>query len=122
MSAPSDPHGIASADLNAAPWVDRGRARLKELSAHGKRLRLVEFLPGFSDPNWCAKGHVLYVLEGVIESEYEDHISTRRAGEAYVLPPGMKHRSRNPFTAPARLLIVDEGDSLSGRPAAPAGA
>ncbi|HET8579105.1 MAG TPA: cupin domain-containing protein, partial [Methylomirabilota bacterium] len=96
MSARPGEDGIASIDLNAAPWVDRGQARLKELSAHGKRLRLVEFLPGFSDPDWCAKGHVVYVLEGVIESEYADHVTTRPAGEAYVLPPGVKHRSRNP--------------------------
>ncbi|HET7875168.1 MAG TPA: cupin domain-containing protein [Methylomirabilota bacterium] len=64
---------------------------------------------------------MVYVLEGVIESEYADHVTTRPAGEAYVLPPGVKHRSRNPFAAPARLLIVDDAGSVSGRPAAPAG-
>ena len=63
---------------------------------------------GFSDPGWCLKGHVVYLLEGELESEYEDGISSRRAGEAYIIPAGVKHRSRNPHAAPAVLLIVDE--------------
>ncbi len=95
-------------DLGAVQWVERGGARLKELAAHGKRLRLVEFGPGFSDPNWCRKGHVVYLLQGEVESEYEDGISSRRAGEAYVIPAGVKHRSRNPHAVPAVLLIVDD--------------
>ncbi|MGH7324440.1 MAG: cupin domain-containing protein [Candidatus Rokuibacteriota bacterium] len=69
----------------------------------------MEFAPGFADPNWCAKGHAVYVLAGVLESQYEDGVSVRRAGEAYIIPPGVPHRSRNPHGAPARLLIVDEG-------------
>lgn len=99
MSASTGKAAVRCVDLTAAPWADRGLARLKELSAYGRRIRLVEFLPGFSDPQWCLKGHAVYVLEGVIESEYGDGVSTRRAGEAYVLPPGVKHRSRNPFAA-----------------------
>ncbi len=37
-----------AADFETAAWIERGAARLKEMSAHGKRL--VEFLPGFDDP------------------------------------------------------------------------
>jgi quercetin dioxygenase-like cupin family protein len=99
---------VRAVDLNVGEWIDRGAARLQELSAYGKRLRLVEFLPGFSDPNWCVKGHVVYVLEGTLDSEYEDGLSTRRAGEAYIIPWGVKHRSRNLYDRPARLLIVDD--------------
>ena len=100
---------VRALDFEAADWTDRGRARLKELSAHGRRVRLVEFLPGFSDPNWCLKGHAVYVLSGVLESEYADGFSSRRAGEAYVIPSGARHRSRNLGAEPVRLLIVDEG-------------
>ena len=103
------PDAVRVRDLGTAEWVERGGARLKELAAHGKRLRLVEFGPGFSDPGWCLKGHVVYLLEGELESEYEDGISSRRAGEAYIIPAGVKHRSRNPHAVPAVLLIVDEG-------------
>lgn len=91
------------------PWEERGAARLKEVTAHGRRIRLVEFLPGFSDPNWCLKGHAVYVLQGVVDSHYADGVSTRAAGEAYIIPAGVKHRSANPYGQPARLLVVDEG-------------
>ncbi len=100
--------GVRAVDLDTAPWIDRGTARLKEFTAYGKRLRLVEFLPGFSDPSWCFKGHVVYVLEGAVESHYEDGVSSRRAGEASVIPAGVKHRSRNPHARSAKLLIVDD--------------
>jgi quercetin dioxygenase-like cupin family protein len=109
---PETDHGkgaVSVLDLDAAAWTDRGRARLKELVAYGRRVRLVEFLPGFSDPNWCLKGHAVYVLSGVLESEYADGFSSRRAGEAYVVPAGTKHRSRNLSAEPVRLLILDEG-------------
>jgi len=109
MTTTAGPDAVRVRDLGAAEWVERGGARLKELAAHGKRLRLVEFGPGFSDPGWCLKGHVVYLLEGELESEYEDGISSRRAGEAYIIPAGVKHRSRNPHAVPAVLLIVDEG-------------
>lgn len=82
---------------------------MKELVAHGRRVRLVEFLPGFSDPNWCLKGHAVYVMSGVLESEYADGLSSRQAGEAYVVLSGTRHRSRNLSAEPVRLLIVDEG-------------
>lgn len=100
---------VGAARLDALAWIVRGAARLKELAAHGKRMRLVEFAPGFADPNWCSKAHVVYVLAGAIESHYEDGVSVRRAGDAYIVPAGVPHRSCNPPDAPARLLIVDEG-------------
>ena len=99
---------VRAIDLKTAGWLDRSAARLQELSAYGKRLRLVEFAPGFADPTRCRKGHVVYILGGAIESEYEDGVSWREAGEAYIIPWGVKHRSRNPHARPARVLIVDD--------------
>ena len=109
MEANQGKEAVRALDFEATDWTERGRARLKELSAHGRRVRLVEFLSGFSDPNWCLKGHAVYVLSGELESEYADGFSSRRAGEAYVIPPGARHRSRNRGAAPVRLLIVDDG-------------
>lgn len=108
MASHQGKQAVQATDFEAAAWVERGSARLKEMSAHGKRVRLVEFLPGFDDPNWCAKGHVVFVLEGAVESRYQDGVTPRHAGEAYIIPPGIPHRSRNPHRVPARLLIVDD--------------
>jgi hypothetical protein len=66
---------VCAADFETVAWIERGAARLKEMSAHGKRLRLVEFRPGLDDPNWCCKGHVVFVLAGAVESHYEDGVT-----------------------------------------------
>src|SRR3989442_15311904 len=48
LACPKEPGGIVGKE-------DVSAARLKELAAHGKRLRLVEFSPGFADPHWGRK-------------------------------------------------------------------
>jgi len=71
------------------------------------RVRMVEYTPGYLADHWCSKGHVLFCLEGELETELED-------GRKFVLKPGMSyqvadgaepHRS---FTAlGAKLFVVD---------------
>ncbi|WP_211441927.1 DHCW motif cupin fold protein [Collimonas humicola] len=71
------------------------------------RVRMVEYTPGYLADHWCSKGHVLFCLEGELETELED-------GRKFVLKPGMSyqvadgaepHRS---FTAVgAKLFVVD---------------
>ena len=72
------------------------------------RVRMVEYTPGYLADHWCDRGHVLYVLEGELESELKD-------GRRFVLKPGMSyqvsdfgdaaHRSYAPKGA--KLFIVD---------------
>lgn len=71
------------------------------------RVRLVEYSPGYLADHWCSKGHVLFCLEGELETTLED-------GRGFVLKPGMSyqvadgaepHRSRAPNGA--KLFIVD---------------
>lgn len=71
------------------------------------RVRMVEYTPGYLADHWCSKGHVLFCLEGELETELED-------GRKFVLKSGMSyqvaddaepHRS---FTAVgAKLFVVD---------------
>ncbi|NKI68679.1 DHCW motif cupin fold protein [Collimonas pratensis] len=71
------------------------------------RVRMVEYTPGYLADHWCSKGHVLFCLEGELETELED-------GRKFLLKPGMSyqvadgaepHRS---FTAlGATLFVVD---------------
>lgn len=71
------------------------------------RVRLVDYSPGYVSDHWCSKGHVLFCLEGELETTLAD-------GRVFVLTPGMSyqvadnaeaHRSRAPQGA--RLFIVD---------------
>jgi len=71
------------------------------------RVRMVEYTPGYLADHWCVKGHILFCIEGQLETELED-------GAIFTLKPGMSyqvadnaepHRS---FTEiGAKLFIVD---------------
>lgn len=71
------------------------------------RVRLVEYTPGYFADHWCVKGHILFCMEGELQTELED-------GRKFVLKPGMSyqvadnaepHRS---FTSiGAKLFVVD---------------
>ena len=75
---------------------------------YGLRVRIVEYSPGYRADHWCARGHVLFTLEGELGIELRD-------GRRFVLTPATSFQAgddeANPhlaFTeAGARVLIVD---------------
>lgn len=86
---------------------ERGEARWRTREFGAIRVRVVEYSPGYLADHWCEKGHILYVLDGVLDTELGD-------GRAITLTPGMSyqvadgaqpHRSRT--ATGARLFIVD---------------
>jgi len=87
---------------------EKGVAYWRTLNIGDIRVRHVEYSPGYVADHWCDRGHVLYVLEGELESELKD-------GRRFVLSPGMSyqvsdfgdaaHRSHTPKGA--KLFIVD---------------
>jgi hypothetical protein len=71
------------------------------------RVRMVEYSPGYLADHWCDKGHLLFCLEGTLDTELEDgrffHLSP---GMSYQVADGVdRHRSRT--SDGAKLLIVD---------------
>lgn len=71
------------------------------------RVRLVEYSPNYLADHWCVKGHILFCLDGELQTDTQD-------GRCFVLRPGMSyqvadndqsHRSRS--GPGARLFIVD---------------
>ena len=72
------------------------------------RVRKVEYSPGYLADHWCDRGHILFVYEGVLDTELKD-------GRVYTLKPGMSyqvsdngdspHRSRTEIGA--KLFVVD---------------
>ena len=49
------------------------------------RVRQVEYTPGYLADHWCDLGHVLYVLEGELDTELRD-------GRTFKLLPGMSYQ------------------------------
>ena len=71
------------------------------------RVRMVEYTPGYVADHWCSKGHVLFCLEGELETELQD-------GRRFILKPGMSYQvadnaqaHRSTTATGAKLFIVD---------------
>jgi quercetin dioxygenase-like cupin family protein len=71
------------------------------------RVRMVEYTPGYLADHWCKKGHILFCLEGELETTLED-------GRKFVLKPGMSYQvgdnaeAHQSYTkVGARLFVVD---------------
>ncbi len=71
------------------------------------RVRMVDYSPGYVADHWCEKGHIIFCVDGELNTELED-------GRSFTLTPGMSyqvadgadaHRSRT--AKGARLFIVD---------------
>jgi uncharacterized cupin superfamily protein len=86
---------------------ETGKALWRTLEVGNLRVRMVEYTPGYKADHWCARGHVLLVLEGELITELQD-------GREFTLTPGMSyqvadgdgaHRSRT--QTGAKLFIVD---------------
>ena len=71
------------------------------------RVRMVEYSPGYLADHWCKKGHILFCLEGELETTLDD-------GRKFVLTPGMSYQvgddaeAHQSYTRTgARLFVVD---------------
>jgi hypothetical protein len=87
---------------------EAGKAIWRTIMMGDVRIRQVEYTPGYLADHWCDRGHILYVLEGELETELRD-------GRRFVLKPGMSYQVSN-FGDPshrsytktgAKLFIVD---------------
>ena len=87
---------------------ETGQALWRTFTIGDLRVRMVEYSPGYLADHWCDRGHVLYVLEGELQSQLKD-------GRTFTLTPGMSYQVSDFGDAPhrsftvtgAKLFIVD---------------
>ncbi len=87
---------------------ETGEAIWRTFTIGDIRVRQVEYSAGYLANHWCDRGHVLYVLEGELETELRD-------GRRFTLRPGMSYQvsdfgdaaHRSSTSIGAKLFIVD---------------
>ncbi len=87
---------------------ETGRAIWRTLAIGDVRVRMVEYSPGYRADHWCDRGHILYVVEGELDTELKD-------GRRFKLVAGMSYQVSDFGDAPhrsstrtgAKLFIVD---------------
>lgn len=95
--------------FTASGWVQSPTHPLEQKKVvAGRSAALLQFAPGFADPNACPRSHVIYVLEGVLELELDDRVERIAAGEACWIDRGSSHRARNPGAVNTVVFIVSD--------------
>ena len=71
------------------------------------RVRMVEYSPGYKADHWCSKGHIIFCIEGEMETELENgRILKLTAGMTYFVGDESEpHRSSSENGC--KLFIVD---------------
>jgi hypothetical protein len=91
------PHG---GDVGTALWRTHTNGDI--------RTRIVEYPAGYVADHWCDRGHVTYVIEGVLETELQDgRRFTLTAGMGYEVSDFGDAAHRSSTKVGAKLFIVD---------------
>ncbi len=83
--------------------------RLKRHVQNHRQLRVMELTPEFEEEGWCKKGHIGYVMSGVLELEFEDSTEVLHEGQGFFIPadPITPHKSRA-LTPVTQLVLVED--------------
>ena len=113
MTTSSIPFQIA--DWPHLPAIEHpgetGTSFWRTLQFGGLRVRVVEYSANYLADHWCQKGHVMYILEGEMETELADgNKFMMTKGMTYVVSDEMSsHRS---FSREGAMLFIVDGDFL----------
>jgi hypothetical protein len=85
-----------------------GFATWRTLQLGDIRIRRVDYSPGYLADHWCDRGHVLYVLDGQLDTELKDgRTFALRAGMSYQVSDFGDAAHRSSSRDGASLFIVD---------------
>lgn len=97
-------------DFGSMGWesVSEG-VRFKAFERGGRKVRLVEFGRGFVEDEWCAKGHVGYILEGEMEIDFDGEVIIFGAGDGVFIPAGEEHKHKGRVvTDMVKVILVED--------------
>jgi hypothetical protein len=87
---------------------ETGKAAWRTFSVGDLRVRMVEYSAGYQADHWCDRGHVLYVLEGELDTELRDGRKFKlMAGMSYQVSDFGDAAHRSSTRTGAKLFIVD---------------
>lgn len=70
---------------------------------------MVDYSPGYKADHWCEVGHLLFCLEGEMDTELSDGTTVRlTAGMSYEVSDGLSSHRTSTISG-ARLLVIDGG-------------
>ncbi len=97
-------------DFKSMAWeTPADGIRFKSYEQDSRKLRLAEFTKEFVEPDWCAKGHIGYVLEGQIEIDFSGKTIVFGPGDGVFIPAGEKHKHKaKVLTDIVKIILVED--------------
>jgi len=91
---------------------ETGRATWQTQTFGGLRIRMIEYSANYKADHWCHKGHIIYCIEGEMDTELADgSIRTLKKGMSYQVSDDLSsHRTSSKNGV--KLFVVD-GDFLN---------
>ncbi len=87
---------------------ERGTSFWRTFTVGELRVRLVEYSPNYLADHWCDRGHVIYVLEGELNTELRDGRTFKlTAGMSYQVSEHGDAAHRSTTATGAKLFVVD---------------
>ena len=87
---------------------ETGSATWRTIQKGDIRVRIVEYSENYLADHWCAKGHVIFILDGEMVSELKDGTRTvLKKGMSYIVEDDDKNPHRTYSEKGVKLLIVD---------------
>jgi hypothetical protein len=97
----------ASVSAEAYPG-ESGTALWRTVMVGDMRVRMVEYSPNYFADHWCARGHVILIVEGEMIAELKDGSEHRLTkGMGYIASDDTANPHRSRTAAGCKLFIVD---------------
>ena len=86
---------------------ERGTSFWKVLDFPGLRIRMIEYSAGYLADHWCKKGHIIYCLEGEMDTELKDGRSMKLSKGMCYFVGDNNEAHRTSSENGCKLFIVD---------------
>lgn len=77
------------------------------LQTETERMRIIKFPANYHGDHVCYKGHSIYVISGCYEMKVGDTVLEWQEGDAFIIPDGIPHRSKNSGKAEVKIIMFD---------------
>ncbi|MBC2697782.1 MAG: cupin domain-containing protein [ANME-2 cluster archaeon] len=97
-------------DFTSIPWeIPAKGARFKAYKQNGKQVRLVEFTDELVETDWCTEGHIVYILEGQLEVNFNGNMVVFNKGDGLFIPASEKNKHiGKALTKVVKMIIVED--------------
>ncbi len=84
----------------------------------GIALRFQERRPGGPPSDWCTTGHSVFVLEGRLRYDFDDHSVEAGPGDMLHIPAGEAHRHKPSVAGdgPVRYVLTEFAENIPAPP------